>query len=336
MLQTKLCRIIGLEYPVFQGGMAWVATGELAGAVSNSGGLGIIGAGNAPADVVKHEIQKAKKITNNPFGVNVMLLSPFVDDVMQTIIDQRVPVITTGAGNPGKYIPELKKIGCKIIPVVPSVSLAKRMERLDVDALIAEGTEAGGHIGELSTFVLVPQIADAVKIPVIAAGGIFDGRGMLAALALGAEGVQIGTRFICTPECTVHPKYKEIILKAGDRDAVVTGRSTGHPVRNLRNKLTRKMEEFEKQGASIEEIEALGQGALRASAIEGDVDEGSVMAGQTAGMVKKMQPVDEIISEIIRDVLDLLTKLHAQYNTSSFDVIADNEFKSEKNLLEEV
>ena len=309
MIHTRLCDILGIKFPIFQGGMAWVATGELAGAVSNAGGLGIIGAGNAPADVVRTEIRKVKEITKKPFGVNVMLLSPFVDEVMETILEEHVPVITTGAGNPGKYIASLKNIGCKIIPVVPSISLAKRMERLGADAVIAEGTEAGGHIGELSTMVLVPQIVDNVNIPVIAAGGIADGRGLAAALALGAQGVQIGTRFICTPECIAHPRYKEAILKAKDRDAVVTARSTGHPVRNLRNKLTRQMEELERSNASKEEFEKIGRGALRIAVIEGNITEGSVMAGQVAGMIKKIQPVAEIIDEIIRDANTTIANL---------------------------
>lgn len=308
MIKTSLCDILGIEYPVLQGGMAWVATGELAGAVSNAGGLGIIGAGNAPAEIVREEIRKVKQITTKPFGVNVMLLSPFVDEVMDVIIEERVPVITTGAGNPGKYITRLKAIGCKIIPVVPSVSLAKRMERLGVDAIIAEGTEAGGHIGELSTFVLIPQIADVVNIPVIAAGGIADGRGLVAALTLGAQGVQIGTRFICSDECTAHQRYKEAVLKAGDRDAVVTGRSTGHPVRNLRNKLTRKMSELESRGASVEELEEAGRGALRIAVVEGNIEEGSVMAGQTAGMIQKIQPVKEIIEEIMTEAQEIVNK----------------------------
>ncbi|AZR72746.1 2-nitropropane dioxygenase [Anoxybacter fermentans] len=308
MLHTRICDILGIKYPIIQGGMAWVATGELAGAVSNAGGLGIIGAGNAPADVIRNEIKKVKSITDKPFGVNVMLLSPFVDEVIEVIIEERVPVITTGAGNPAKYISKLKSAGCKIIPVVPSVSLAKRMERLDVDAIIAEGTEAGGHIGELSTFVLVPQVVDAVKIPVIAAGGIADGRGLVASFALGAEGVQIGTRFICSDECTAHPNYKEAIIKAKDRDAVVTGRSTGHPVRNLRNKLTRKMMELERKGAPKEKIEELGRGALRAAVVEGNVEEGSVMAGQIAGMINKIQPVREIIDEIITEAKTIISQ----------------------------
>lgn len=308
MIRTNICKILGIEYPIFQGGMAWVATGELAGAVSNAGGLGIIGAGNAPGDFVRREIRKVKEITDKPFGVNVMLLSPYLDEIINIIIEERVPVITTGAGNPGKYITDLKNIGCKIIPVVPSVSLAKRMQRLGVDGVIAEGTEAGGHIGELSTFVLVPQIVDEIDLPVIAAGGIFDGRGLIASLALGAQAVQIGTRFICTEECTAHSRYKKALIAAGDRDAVVTGRTTGHPVRNLRNKLTRKMEEREKVGITKEEFEKLGRGALRRAVVEGDIETGSLMAGQTAGMIKKIQPVKEVIDEIINEANHIANK----------------------------
>ncbi|MDK2934273.1 MAG: enoyl-[acyl-carrier protein] reductase [Clostridiales bacterium] len=270
-MKTRLCKLLGIEYPILQGGMAWVATAELASAVSNAGGLGIIAAGNAPADWVKEQITKAKRMTNKPFGVNVMLLSPFVEQVMEVIYEEKVPVVTTGAGNPGKYIDNLKSVGTKVIPVIPSVALAKRMEKEGADAVIAEGTEAGGHIGQLTTMVLVPQVADAVSIPVIAAGGIGDSRGVIAALALGAEGVQLGTRFICSTECTVHKNYKKAVLNAGDRDAVVTGSSTGHPVRSLKNKLTREFEKLEKNNASIEEIEALGKGRLQAAVCEGDV-----------------------------------------------------------------
>ncbi|MEM5818970.1 MAG: enoyl-[acyl-carrier-protein] reductase FabK, partial [Desulfitobacterium hafniense] len=260
MIKTRLCDLIGIEYPIFQGGMAWTATGELAAAVSEAGGLGIIGAGQAPADWLRQEIHKIKKVTDKPYGVNVMLMSPFVEDVMQVIVEERVPVITTGAGNPGKYIPMLKEVGTKIIPVVASVALARRLEKAGVDALIAEGMESGGHIGEISTLPLVPQVVDAVSIPVIAAGGIYDGRGMVAALALGAEGVQMGTRFMCAEECTISSKVKEMILKAKDRDTVVTGRSTGHPVRCLGNKLTREFEQLEKEGTDPEVLEKMGAG----------------------------------------------------------------------------
>lgn len=301
MLNTKICSILNIRYPILQGGMAWVATGELAAAVSNAGGLGIIGAGHSPADIVRKNIVLAKKLTEKPFGVNVMLLSPYVDEVMEVIYEEKVPVVTTGAGNPGKYVEKLKAAGSRIIPVIPSVALAKRMEREGVDAVIAEGTESGGHIGELTTMALVPQVVDAVSIPVIAAGGIADGRGLVAALALGASGVQIGTRFVCTDECTVHRKYKEAIINAKDRDAVATGHSTGHPVRCIKNKLTREFEKLENAGASKEEIEMLGSGRLKAAVVDGDVEMGSVMAGQISGMIKDIKPCFEVIKEIVED-----------------------------------
>jgi enoyl-[acyl-carrier protein] reductase II len=280
--------------------------------VSNAGGLGIIGAGNAPASFVREQIRKARELTDKPFGVNVMLLSPFVDEVMEVILEEKVEVITTGAGNPGKYIQRLKERGIKVIPVVPSVALAKRMEDIGVDAVIAEGTESGGHIGELTTLALVPQVVDAVKIPVIAAGGIADGRGLAAAFCLGASGVQMGTRFVCSTECTAHPRYKEYILKAKDRDAVVTGRSTGHPVRSLKNKLTREFEKLEQMGAPKEQLEKLGEGKLRAAVVDGDVEYGSVMAGQIAGLINDIKPVKEIIEDIIKqaeEVIDNLNKM---------------------------
>jgi enoyl-[acyl-carrier protein] reductase II len=308
-MKSRICEILNIEYPIFQGGMAWVATAELAAAVSNAGGLGLIAAGNADAEFVRGQIRKAKEMTNKPFGVNVMLLSPFVDDVMKVIIEERVPVITTGAGNPGKYIKPLKEIGTKIFPVVPSVALARRMEKEGVDGLIAEGTESGGHIGELTTMVIVPQIVDAVNIPVIAAGGIADGRGMVAAFALGAEGVQIGTRFICSDECTAHQNYKEAVVNAKDRDAVATGRSTGHPVRCLKNKLTRKFEELESAGADKQEIEKLGAGALRKAVVEGDMQHGSVMSGQIAGLIKDIKPCKVIIEDLIKEFNDNLSKI---------------------------
>lgn len=311
MMQTELCKILNIQYPIIQGGMAWVATAELAAAVSNAGGLGIIAAGNAPGEVVEGEIIKAKKLTDKTFGVNVMLLSPFVEEVMEIVYKHKVPVVTTGAGNPGKYIKKLKEIGTKIVPVVPSVALAKRMETLGVDAVIVEGTEAGGHIGELTTFALVPQVANEIEIPVIAAGGIADGRGFLAALALGAKGVQMGTRFICSAECTVHDNYKEMVLKAKDRDAVVTARSTGHPVRVLKNKFTKDFLKLEKDGISPEEIEELGVGKLRIAVVDGDVENGSVMAGQIAAMVKKIKPCKEIIDEVINEAATELKRLKA-------------------------
>ncbi|NLX85841.1 MAG: enoyl-[acyl-carrier-protein] reductase FabK [Clostridiales bacterium] len=306
MIHTRICEILGIEYPILQGGMAWVATAELAAAVSNAGGLGIIGAGNAPADVVEREIIKASELTTKPFGVNVMLLSPFVDQVMEVIIKHRVKVVTTGAGNPGKYIGGLKEAGAKIIPVVPSVALAKRMQSVGADALIAEGTEAGGHIGELTTMCLVPQVVDAVEIPVIAAGGIADGRGLAAALALGAEGVQMGTRFVCSVECTAHANYKEALLKAGDRDAVVSGRTTGHPVRCLKNKLTREFDRLERAGTPAEELEKLGAGKLREAVVEGNTKDGSVMSGQIAGLINDIKPVKEIIEGITKEARDII------------------------------
>ncbi|MHB1651071.1 MAG: enoyl-[acyl-carrier-protein] reductase FabK [Desulfitobacteriaceae bacterium] len=300
MIKTKICDLLGIEYPIFQGGMAWVATGELAAAVSEAGGLGIIGSGQAPAEWLRQEIQKVKLVTSKPFGVNVMLMSPFVEEVMKVIIEERVPVITTGAGNPGKYVPILKELGTKVIPVVASVALARRLEKAGVDALIAEGMESGGHVGEICTLPLVPQVVDAVKIPVIAAGGIVDGRGLVAALALGAEGVQMGTRFMCATECTIPQKVKDIIIKAKDRDTVVTGHSTGHPVRCLDNRFIREFARLEKEGCPPEELEQLGAGKLRLAMAEGDIDNGSIMAGQVAGAVRKIEPA----AAIIRSVMD--------------------------------
>ncbi len=299
-LNTPICTLLGIKYPILQGGMAWVATGELAAAVSEGGGLGIIGAGNAPAEVVAGEIKKAKGLTKKPFGVNIMLLSPFAEDVVKLVLAEEVPVVTTGAGNPGKYIAAFKDKGIKVIPVVSSVPLARRLEKQGVDALIAEGQEGGGHVGELTTMVLVPQVVDAVSIPVIAAGGMADGRGLAAALALGAAGVQVGTRFVCAEECTVHMNYKNAILKAKDRDTLVTGRSTGHPVRVIKNKLARKFEHMEKQGASTEELEAFGAGKLALAVQQGDVVNGSVMAGQSAGMVNNIEKAADIINDIMQ------------------------------------
>ena len=306
MKNTKLCEMLEIEYPILQGGMAWVATGELAAAVSSAGGLGIIGAGNAPADIVREEIQKVKARTDKPFGVNAMLLSPFIDEVMEVIVEEKVPVVTTGAGNPAKYLDDLKEVGSKVIPVIPSVALARRMERYGVDAVIAEGNEAGGHIGKLTTMSLLPQVVDAVDIPVIAAGGIGDGRGVVAALSLGADGVQMGTRFVCAEECIAHSNYKEAIINAKDRDAIVTARSTGHPVRNLKNKLARKILKMEEEGVSKDEIEELGIGSLKDAVIDGEVDEGTVMAGQISGMISAVEPAAEIIKSIINETEEVI------------------------------
>lgn len=308
-MKTRLCDLLGIEYPIIQGGMAWVATAELAAAVSNGGGLGLIAAGGAPADVVREQIRKARTLTDRPFGVNVMLMTPFADEVMQVVVEEKPDVVATGAGNPGKYIEALKQAGIKILPVVASVAMAKRMEKLGADAVIAEGTEAGGHIGELTTMVLVPQVCDAVSIPVIAAGGIADNRGALAAFALGADGIQVGTRFICSDECIAHDNYKQAVLKAKDRDAVVTGRSTGAPVRALKNNLTREYERLEKENASFEEIEALGVGGLRKAFQDGDIKMGSLMAGQSAAMVHKIEPCADIIRSYFTGCEDIIESI---------------------------
>ena len=300
--ENPICRMLNIKYPIFQGGMAWLGTAELASAVSNAGGLGIIGAGHMPPDVLRAEIQKTKAGTDKPFGVNIMLMSPFVKEVMQVVVEERVPVVTTGAGNPGEYIPALKEIGTKVIPVVASVALAKRLVRTGVDAVIAEGMESGGHIGELTTMALVPQVVDAVDVPVIAAGGIGDARGVVAAFALGAHAVQSGSRFVLSKECIAHENYKDLVLKARDRSTVVTGRATGHPARVLQNKLSRHYLDRESHGAPIEELEKLGIGTLRLAAREGDVKNGSVMIGQISGMLSDIKPVSDIIQSIVKDL----------------------------------
>ena len=300
MLKTRLSNLLQIEYPLLQGGMAWVATAELAAAVSEAGGLGLIGAGSAPGEVVRQQILKAKSLTTKPFGVNVYYLSPFVEEVIQVVLEEEVKVITTGAGNPGKHLPKLKEKGIKVIPVIPSVALARRMEKLGADALIAEGMECGGHTGELTTMALLPQVVDAVDIPVIAAGGIADGRQLAAVLCMGAQGVQMGTRFICAEECIVHENYKKAVLGAKDRDTVLTGYN-GHYVRVLKNDLTQEYARLTKEGATEKELEALGVGRLRAAVIEGDTKMGSLMAGQVAAMVSKIQPAREIIQEIVTE-----------------------------------
>jgi len=309
MFYTEICKLLDIEFPIIQGGMAWVATAELTAAVSNAGGLGIIAAGSAPEDVVRNEIKKAKSLTDKNFGVNIYFMSPHVDKVIDVVVEEEVPVVTTGAGNPGKYMSKLKQAGIKVIPVVSSVALARRLERVGADALIAEGMECGGHIGELTTMALVPQVVDAVKIPVIAAGGIADARGFLAALALGAKGVQMGTRFVCARECTAHEKFKEAIITAKDRSTIVTGKTTGHPVRVIKNKLSLKFEELEQKQASVYELEALGQGKLRLAVVDGDVENGSVMAGQVSGMIKEVKSAENIIQDIIKGAAKLLNSL---------------------------
>ena len=304
-MKSRITELLGIKYPVIQGAMAWLATAELAAAVSNGGGLGLIAAGNAPGAWVREQITKARTLTTKPFGVNVMMLSPYADEVIQIIIEEKIPVITTGAGNPGKYLPALKDAQIKVIPVVNSVSLAKRLEKSGVDAIVGEGMEAGGHVGTETTMVLIPQLADALEVPVIAAGGIADGRGMAAAMLLGAEGVQVGTRFVCAEECIVHDDYKKMVLKAVDRSTVLTGQSTGHPVRVIKNKLARKFLAAEAEGASPSELEALGAGGL-AAAFRGDVEEGSVMAGQSAALVHRIEPAAAIIEDLITKCRGLL------------------------------
>ena len=305
-MKTRITELLGVEYPIIQGGMAWVAEHHLAAAVSEAGGLGLIGGANAPGEVVREEIRKAKALTNKPLGVNVMLLSPHSDDVAKVIVEEGIRVVTTGAGNPEKYFDMWKAAGIKVIPVVASVALAKRMERYGADAIVAEGNESGGHIGEQTTMTLVPQVADAVSIPVIAAGGIGDGRGIAAAFMLGAEGVQIGTRFVVSKESIVHDNYKQRIIKAKDIDSAVTGRSHGHPVRSLRNQMTRDYVKLEQEGRSFEELEYLTLGALRKAVQEGDILNGTVMAGQIAGLINKEQTCKEMMEEMMEQARKLL------------------------------
>ena len=299
-METALTKLLNISYPIMQGGMAWVAEHTLAAAVSNAGGLGIVAAANAPVEVVREEIRKTRELTDKPFGVNIMLLSPYAQEIANLVVEEQIPVVTTGAGNPGPYMMQWKEAGIKVIPVVTSVALAKLMQRAGADAVIAEGCESGGHIGETTTMALVPQVVDGVSIPVIAAGGIADGRGLVAARMLGAAGVQMGTRFLVAKECVIHDNYKKKVIKASDIDTAVTGRSTGHPVRQLRNRMTKKYLEMEKEGTSFEELELLTLGSLRRAVQEGDTDGGSMMAGQIAGLVKQEQSCQEILEEIMR------------------------------------
>lgn len=307
-MKTRITDIFNIEYPIFQGGMAWVAEHNLAAAVSEAGGLGIIGAGGASAAFVREQIQKVKAATDKPFGVNVMLMNPEADEIAQIIVEEQVKVVTTGAGNPAKYMEQWKAAGVKVVPVVASVAMARMMERGGADAIIAEGMESGGHIGSATTMTLVPQVVDAVAIPVVAAGGIADGRGFAAAFMLGAEGVQIGTRFVVATESIVHENYKAMLIKAKDIDSTVTGMSHGHPIRSIRNKMTREYLRLEKEGTDFMELEKLTLGGLRKAVMEGDVVNGSVMAGQIAGLIKKEQPCKEIITEIMQEAQNLLGK----------------------------
>ena len=306
MIRSEICDLLGIEYPVFQGGMAWIADGKLAAAVSNGGGLGIIAAGNAPGEYVKEQIKKARELTEKPIGVNIMLMSPFADEVAKVVTEEKVDVVTTGAGNPSKYMNEWKAAGIKVIPVVASVAMAKLMTRLGASAVIAEGGESGGHVGELTTMVLVPQVCDATDLPVIAAGGIADGRGVAAAFMLGACGVQMGTRFLSAEECSIHPEYKQKILKAGDLCTMVPGKRLGHPVRSLRTPFAREYSKAEYGGMPDDELEALGAGALRRAVQEGDSEKGCFLAGQIAAMVKKEQPAAEIIKEVMEQAEPVL------------------------------
>ena len=306
MMQSVLCELLGIRHPVFQGGMAWVADGKLAAAVSEGGGLGIIGAGNAPASYVREQIRVVRSRTDKPFGVNIMLLSPFADEVAQVAAEEKVAVVTTGAGNPSKYMDLWKSAGIQVIPVVPSVAMAKLMTRLGASAVIAEGGESGGHVGELTTMVLVPLICDATDLPVIAAGGIADGRGVAAAMMLGACGVQMGTRFLSAAECSIHPVYKEKILKAGDLCTMVTGKRLGHPVRSLRTAFARDYSKAEYGGMPDEELEALGVGALRLAVQEGDLQKGCFLSGQAAAMVHQEQPAAEIVRSVMEEAEPLL------------------------------
>ena len=305
-MQTDITKLLGIEYPIIQGGMAWVAEHHLAAAVSEAGGLGLIGGANAPAEVVRNEIREARKLTSKPFGVNVMLMSPHAEDIAKVVVEEGIKVVTTGAGSPEKYMKMWKEAGIVVIPVVASVALARRMERTGADAVVAEGTESGGHIGEATTMTLVPQVVDAVNIPVIAAGGIADGRGLAASLMLGAKAVQMGTRFVVADESIVNEAYKDRIIAAKDIDSAVTGRSHGHPVRSLRNAMTREYSKLEAEGKSFDELEYLTLGTLRKAVMEGDIVHGTVMAGQIAGLVSKKQSAKEIIDEIMSEATNLL------------------------------
>lgn len=307
-METKITKLLGIQYPIIQGGMAWVAEHHLAAAVSNAGGLGIIGAASAPAEIVRQEIRKAKELTDKPFGVNVMLMNPNADEVAQVIVEEGVKVVTTGAGNPGRFMKLWKDNGIKVIPVVASAAMAKMMERAGADALIAEGMEAGGHIGSITTMAIVPQVVDVVSIPVIAAGGIGDGRGFAAAMMLGAEGAQIGTAFVVAKESIVHPNYKERICKAKDIDSEVTGLKNGHPIRLIRNKMTKEYIKMEESGASLEELELMTLGSLRKAVIEGDITYGSVMAGQISGLIKEEKSCEDIITDMMNQAKQLLIK----------------------------
>mgnify|MGYP000820872823 CR=1 FL=1 len=311
-MKTKITELLGIEYPIVQGAMAWIAEHHLAAAVSKAGGLGIIAGGAAPVDYIREEIHKARAITDKPLGMNIMLLSPNADDLAQLAIDEKIEVLTTGAGNPGKYIQMWKEAGIKVIPVVAAAVLAKHLEPLGIDAVIAEGTESGGHVGEMTTMALVPQVVDAVSVPVIAAGGIADGRQLAAALALGACGVQVGTCLLASEECPIHPNYKAALLKAGDSDTIVTGRTVGAPVRVLKNRMSREYVRQEKAGADKMELEKYTLGSLRRAVFEGDTVSGSLMAGQVAGMLHEVRPVADILADLWQGGRQRIAALNAE------------------------
>ena len=306
-MKTRITELLGCQYPIIQGGMAWIAEHNLAAAVSNAGGIGLIAGGSAPIDYLREQIRLCKEKTDKPFGVNIMLMSPNADDLAQLCIDEKVAVVTTGAGNPGKFIPAWKEAGIKVIPVIPSVALAKRMERAGADAVVAEGTESGGHIGENTTMCLVPQVVDALEIPVIAAGGIADGRGIAASFMLGAEGVQIGTRFLASEECQIHPTFKELVVKAKDTDSVVTGRYTGHPCRNIKTKFSKMLANGEKDGSlTPEQFEEVTLGSLRKAVQDGNLEEGSFLCGAIAGMINDIKPCEAIVKELMEQAERLI------------------------------
>ncbi len=309
MLKTAISELFGIKHPIIQGGMVYLGTSELVSAVSNAGGLGIIGTGNSKPDWIRQQIQLTRQLTNKPFGVNIVLTSPYAEQIVEAVLEEKVAVVTTGAGDPGTYIPRLKQSGTKVMSVVASVALAKRLKRAGADAIVAEGMESGGKVGRTTTMALVPQVVDSVQIPVVAAGGISDGRGLVAALALGAQGVQVGTRFICSDECIAHPRFKEQILKAHDRSTVVTGRSVGSTMRCLQNSLTRQFRALERAGVSKEEMDLLGRGRMYQGLIEGDIDEGSLLSGQIAGMIKEIKPVRVIIEEMVAEAEVLIDNL---------------------------
>lgn len=306
-MKTRITELLGCQYPIIQGGMAWIAEHNLAAAVSNAGGIGLIAGGSAPIDYLREQIRLCKEKTDKPFGVNIMLMSPNAEDLAQLCIDEKVAVVTTGAGNPGKFIPAWKEAGIKVIPVIPSVALAKRMERAGADAVVAEGTESGGHIGENTTMCLVPQVVDALEIPVIAAGGIADGRGIAASFMLGAEGVQIGTRFLASEECQIHPTFKELVVKAKDTDSVVTGRYTGHPCRNIKTKFSKMLANGEKDGSlTPEQFEEVTLGSLRKAVQDGNLEEGSFLCGAIAGMINDVKPCETIVKELMEQAEKLM------------------------------